>query len=153
MSARIQRGLYLPNFGAFGDARRVAELAADAEAAGWDGCFIWDHIARPFVTDLVDPWVALAAIAQRTTRIRFGALITPLARRRPWQVARATVSIDRLSGGRLVFGAGIGSGRRVEWDDFGEAPDARTRGAMLDEALQVLSGLWSGQPFAFEGRH
>ncbi len=150
----LRCGLYLPNFGAFGDARTLAALAADAEAAGWDGFFVWDHVARPAPPmNVVDPWVALAAIALATTRMRIGALVTPLPRRRPWQVARATASIDRLSGGRLVFGAGIGSGRSVEWEDLGEETDPPTRGAMLDEGLAVLAGLWAGAPFSFEGAH
>ena len=66
----MKYGLYLPNFGPFGDARTLAQLASDAEAAGWDGFFIWDHIARAWVTEVVDPWVALAATAMRTTRLR-----------------------------------------------------------------------------------
>lgn len=149
---RISCAVYLPNFGAFGDARRLAEIALDAEGAGWDGFFLWDHIARPYAVDVVDPWVALAAIAVATKRIRIGALVTPLARRRPWKVARETVSIDRLSGGRLIFGAGLGSGRAVEWDDLGETADVRTRAMMLDEALEVLTGLWRGERFSYEGR-
>ena len=151
----MQCGVYVPNFGAFGSARTLADVAADAEAAGWDGVFIWDHIARPFSTDLVDPWVALAAIALRTTRVRIGALVTPLPRRRPWKVARETVSLDRLSTGRLVFGVGSGSpgGRDVEWASFGEALDGAARGAMLDEALAVLTRLWSGERVSFAGRH
>jgi len=148
-------GLYLPNFGAFGEARVLAELAHDAEQAGWDGFFIWDHIARPIVTPLVDAWVALSAIAMLTRSIRIGALVTPLPRRRPWKVARESVSIDRLSNGRLVLGVGIGSsgGQDVEWGNFGEEADLKTRGAMLDEGLEVITGLWSGKPFAFDGQH
>ncbi len=80
-------------------------------------------------------------------------MVTPLPRRRPWVVARQTASLDRLSGGRLIFGAGIGSGREVEWADLGEETDPRRRGAMLDEALEVLNGLWSGEPFNFAGAH
>src|SRR5437899_12336972 len=122
MTRRIKCGVYLPNFGAFGSARTLAQLAADAEAAGWDGFFIWDHIARPFAIDMVDPSVALAAIAMSTTTIRIGALVTPLPRRRPWKVARETVSIDQLSGGRLIVGVGTGgvSGGAAEWESFGE---------------------------------
>jgi alkanesulfonate monooxygenase SsuD/methylene tetrahydromethanopterin reductase-like flavin-dependent oxidoreductase (luciferase family) len=113
----VKFGVYLPNFGAFGDALTLADLARDAEDAGWDGFFIWDHVARAFETEIVDPWVALAAIALQTESISIGALVTPLARRRPWKLARETVSIDRLSRGRLVFGAGLGSagGAEVEW--------------------------------------
>jgi len=148
-------GLYLPNFGAYGDARILADLARDAETAGWDGFFIWDHIARPVVTPLVDAWVALSAIAMSTRMVRIGALVTPLPRRRPWKVARESVSIDRLSNGRLVLGVGIGSsgGQDVEWGNFGEVAGLKTRGAMLDEGLEVVTGLWSGKPFAFHGQH
>lgn len=153
MTPALRCGLYVPNFGPYGDARTLAAIAAAAEAAGWDGCFIWDHVARPLRVDLVDPWIALAAMALATQRIRLGALVTPLARRRPWQVARATAALDRLSGGRLVFGAGSGSGRAVEWEDLGEPSDARTRAARLDEGLQVLAGLWSAAPFSFAGQH
>lgn len=151
----MRYGIYVPNFGDYGDARRLAALARDAEDARWDGVFLWDHVARSFATDMVDPWIALSAIAMATKTIRIGALVTPLPRRRPWKVARETVSLDLLSNGRLVFGAGTGSdgGRTVEWANFGEQMDARTRGAMLDEGLEILTGLWSGTPFQFRGKH
>jgi alkanesulfonate monooxygenase SsuD/methylene tetrahydromethanopterin reductase-like flavin-dependent oxidoreductase (luciferase family) len=151
----VKFAVYLPNFGAFGDARTLAGLARDAEEAGWDGFFIWDHVARAFVTETVDPWVALAAIALQTERIRIGALVTPLARRRPWKLARETVSVDHLSGGRLVFGAGLGSagGAEAEWRAFGEETDRRRRAEMLDEGLELLLQIWSGDPVSFEGRH
>lgn len=148
-------GIHLPNFGPLGDARRVATWAREAEEAGWDGFFLWDHVARPGDADVVDPWIALAAAAALTDRVRLGALVTPIPRRRPWKLARETVSLDRLSGGRLVVGVGIGGGpgRRLEFDALGETADARTRGDQLDEGLAVLAGLWSGEPFAFHGRH
>jgi alkanesulfonate monooxygenase SsuD/methylene tetrahydromethanopterin reductase-like flavin-dependent oxidoreductase (luciferase family) len=151
----VKFAVYLPNFGAFGDARTLADLARDAEEAGWDGFFIWDHVARAFVTETVDPWVALAAIALQTERLRIGALVTPLARRRPWKLAREAVSIDHLSRGRLVFGAGLGSagGAEAEWSAFGEETDRRRRAEMLDEGLDLLLQLWSGEPVRFEGRH
>ena len=148
-------GLYLPNFGAFGDARVLANLAHEAEQAGWDGFFIWDHIARPWPTRFVDPWVALSAVALNTTTLRLGPLVTPLARRRPWKVARETVSLDHLSAGRLIVGVGLGSsgGVAVEWANFAEELDLRTRGEMLDEGLAILMGLWSGEPFVYSGHH
>ncbi len=151
----MKYGVYLPNFGAFGDARRLASLAQEAEEAGWDGFFIWDHINRSFKTTVVDPWVALSAVALSTQRVRIGARVTPLARRRPWKLARETVSLDRLSNGRLIMGVGLGStgGQEVEWGNFGEETDLKVRGKMLDEGLDVLTGLWSGQPFAYEGEH
>jgi probable F420-dependent oxidoreductase len=144
-------GIYLPNFGAYGDARVLADLAQDAEIAGWDGFFIWDHIAG-WNLPMVDPWVALAAIAVSTHRIRIGTTVTPLPRRRPWKLARETVSIDHLSGGRLTLAVGIGGGK-AEWANLGEEPDLKKRGAMLDEALSVLVGLWSGEPFSYSGQY
>jgi alkanesulfonate monooxygenase SsuD/methylene tetrahydromethanopterin reductase-like flavin-dependent oxidoreductase (luciferase family) len=144
-------GIYLPNFGPYGDASVLANLAQDAENSGWDGFFIWDHIAG-WTLPMVDPWVALAAIAVSTHRIRIGTTVTPLPRRRPWKLAREAVSIDHLSGGRLTLGVGIGGGE-AEWANLGEQPDLKERGAMLDEALRVLVGLWSGEPFSYAGQY
>jgi len=144
-------GIYLPNFGPYGDARVLADLAHEAENSGWDGFYIWDHVAG-WRLPMVDPWVALAAIAATTQRIRIGTTVTPLPRRRPWKLAREAVSIDHLSGGRLTLGVGIGGGE-AEWAHLGEQPDLKTRGAMLDEALNVLVGLWSGEPFSYEGEY
>jgi alkanesulfonate monooxygenase SsuD/methylene tetrahydromethanopterin reductase-like flavin-dependent oxidoreductase (luciferase family) len=143
-------GVYLPNFGPYGDASVLAALAQDAEDSGWNGFFIWDHIAG-WTLPMVDPWVALAAIAVSTQRIRIGTTVTPLPRRRPWKLARETVSIDHLSGGRLTLGVGIGGGKG-EWAYLGEQADLKKRGAMLDEALSVLVGLWRGEPFSYEGQ-
>jgi probable F420-dependent oxidoreductase len=144
-------GIYLPNFGSYGEARVLANLAQDAENSGWDGFFIWDHIAG-WTLPMVDPWVALAAVAVSTHRIRIGTTVTPLPRRRPWKLAREAVSIDHLSGGRLTLGVGIGGGE-AEWAHLGEQPDLKKRGAMLDEALSVLIGLWSGEPFSYAGQY
>lgn len=145
--------LYLPNFGPLGDVNFLTELAVKAEKAGWDGFFIWDHIAGDaYAREMVDPWVALASIALRTEKIRIGALVTPLPRRRPWKVAREAVTLDHLSGGRLIFGAGSG-GVGAEWERLGEVPISRQRGEMLDEGLQILEGLWSGELFSFHGKH
>lgn len=148
----MQYGIYLPNFGPFGDARTLANLARDAENSGWDGFFLWDHMTGWFPTTVVDPWVALAAVAMHTQKIRMGATVTPLPRRRPWKLARETVSLDHLSGGRFTLGVGTGLGE-AEWDDLGEQTDSKKRGAMLDEGLSVLAGLWSGEPFSFEGEY
>ncbi|MDJ0785238.1 MAG: LLM class flavin-dependent oxidoreductase [Myxococcota bacterium] len=153
MSAPL-RGLFLPNFGSgYADPRRLAELARRAEAAGWDGLFLWDHVARPGAPELVDPWVALSAVAAATSRLRIGPLVTPLPRRRPWQLARACVALDQLSSGRLVLGVGIGSGRPCEWDDLGEVRDPRERGALLDEGLAILDACFGGEPFEHRGEH
>ena len=143
-------GIHLPIFGPYGDALRLADLAAEAEEAGWDGFFLWDAVANAL--PLVDPWVALTAIALNTKRIRLGPLVTPLSRRRPWKVARETVSLDHLSHGRLILGAGSG-GDPEEFDDLGEARDPKIRAAMLEEGLEVLINLWSGKTFTFEGSY
>ncbi len=145
--------LYLPNLGPYANARTLANLARAAENAGWDGFFIWDHIARDFVIEVVDPWVSLAAIAMATEKITIGALVTPIPRRRPWMLAKETTALDYLSGGRLIFGAGIGTGRVTEWANFGEEIDPKARGQMLDEGLDILTGLWSGQPFSYQGAY
>src|SRR5579863_1554577 len=116
----MRYGLYLPNFGACATARELADLARAAEDAGWDGFFLWDHIAFNEPVPFVDPWVALAAIATNTERIRLGPLVTPLPRRRPQKVARESVTLDHLSGGRLVLGVGIGGDWWREYSAFGE---------------------------------
>ena len=147
----------LPNLGDYGDPVLLVDLARRAEAAGWDGVFLWDHVVyREPGWPAADPWVTAGAIAARTERVRLGVLVTPLARRRPWKVARETASLDVLSGGRLVVGAGLGGlGARghAEFAAFGDEADPRVRAELLDEGLDILTGLWSGEPFSFEGRH
>lgn len=135
-----------------GDPRTAAELAAEAEAAGWDGVFTWDGIAIG-ETDTFDPWVVMAAMAMRTERVRLGAIVTPPARRRPWKLARETMTLDRLSGGRLVVPVGLGALDDGAFGNVGEPTDAHTRAEMLDESLEILKGLWTGEPFGFDGRH
>lgn len=147
----IHYGIYLPLFTPFGHPRVIAELARHAESAGWDGVFVWDDVAG-WDLDMADPTVALAAAAMKTQRVHLGALITPLARRRPWKFARESASLDQLSNGRLIVGAGVGGGQE-QFGDLGDEPDQRTRGAMLDEALAVITGLWRGESFAFAGEH
>jgi len=151
----MRYGFFLPNFGPFGDPRVLVDLAVEAERSGWDGFFIWDHILFDDGSPqaVVDPWVTLTAVAGATSRIRFGALMTPLARRRPWVLARETASLDVLSGGRLVFGAGLGFPPHAEFGLFGEEPDDRVRAEKLDEGLAILDGLWSGADFEFSGVH
>ena len=145
-------GITLPAFAEFSDPRALAVLAREAESVGWDGIFIWDHIFfDPTFHPVADTWVALAAVALSTERLRLGTMITPVARRRPWKLARETVSVDRLSNGRLILGVGLGD--PVQWDFgfFDEETDAKTRAHRLDEGLDVLAGLWSGQPFGYRG--
>jgi alkanesulfonate monooxygenase SsuD/methylene tetrahydromethanopterin reductase-like flavin-dependent oxidoreductase (luciferase family) len=150
----MRYGVSVPPFGPYGDPHDLADLAARTEAAGWDGFFVWDHIIYdPSFHPIADPWVGLAAVALRTRRLIIGTMVTPLARRRPWKVARETVSLDRLSGGRFVLGVGLGDPAQWEYGFFGEETDARLRAAKLDEALAILAGLWTGEPFRFTGRH
>ncbi len=147
----MKYAIYLPTFAPFGSPQIIADLARDAEQSGWDGVFIWDDVAGTD-KDMANPWISLAAAATMTKRVRLGALITPLARRRPWKFARETASLDHLSGGRLVVGVGAGGGQE-QFGDLGDESNPRVRGEMLDEALLIVDGLWTGEPFQFEGRH
>jgi alkanesulfonate monooxygenase SsuD/methylene tetrahydromethanopterin reductase-like flavin-dependent oxidoreductase (luciferase family) len=150
----MRYALNLPPFNALADARTLADLAREAEDAGWDGFFLWDHIQTRPSMPVADPWVALTAMAMRTERIRLGALVTPLPRRRPWKLARESTTLDHLSSGRLIVGVGIGGDRFFrEYSALGETVDDKTHAAMLDEGLDVLAGLWSGQPFSHQGQY
>lgn len=142
----MKHGIDVAPFGELADPQVVARLAAAAEERGWDGFFVWDHIAyRAPVRAVADPWVTLAAVACATSRLRIGPLITPLPRRRVQKVARETVTLDRLSSGRLTFGVGLGSSRNNELEPFGEVTDPRERGRLLDEGLADLSRYWAGE--------
>ncbi len=151
----MRYALYMPNFGAEVSAQSLAELAAEAEQAGWDGMFLWDHMlfSSSQKLNLVDPWIALTAIALKTTRLRFGTSVTPIARRRPWHLARETATLDNLSGGRLILSVGLGDPGSPDFSSFGEEADARRCGEKLDEGLDILAGLWSGKPFSYQGKH
>jgi alkanesulfonate monooxygenase SsuD/methylene tetrahydromethanopterin reductase-like flavin-dependent oxidoreductase (luciferase family) len=151
----LRSALYLPIFDALADPAVVARLAAEAEEAGWHGVFVWDQVRwRAPVRQVADPWITLAAIATATHRLRLGPMVTPLARRRPAKVARETATLDRLSGGRLTLGVGLGSDRFAnEFSKTGEQLDDRLRGQMLDEALEILTAAWSGAPVHHRGRH
>lgn len=142
----------IPNVGPYADPRLIADLAALAEERGWDGVFCWDHVSR-LGEPATDPQVALAAVAMVTQRVRLGAMVTPLARRRPAKVARETVALDRLSGGRLILGVGLGSRDDEEFAAFGDAADTVVRSRQLDEALDVVTALWSGEPVHHQGAH
>lgn len=149
----MRYGVALPNGGP--ELHALAELAEVAEGSGWDGVFIEDYIVYQgqWDTPTYDPWVLLAAMAARTRHVRLGTMVTPLARRRPWKVAREAVTIDHLSGGRLIVGAGGGDPKDPTFERFGEETDARRRARMLDEALEVLAGAWSGEPFTYDGQY
>lgn len=146
----VRRGLYLAPFDQLADPSVLVTLAEEAEARGWDGVFLWDHILyRSPVRAVADPWIALSAIAARTQRVRLGPLVTPLSRRRVHKVARETATLDQLSHGRLVLGVGLGSSRNGELEPFGEVADPRERAQRLDDGLTRLSEFWAG---AFEPR-
>lgn len=152
---RLRSALWLPLFDDLADPRVLVRLAADAEEAGWDGCFVWDQLAwRAPVRQVADPWIALTAIATVTERLRLGPMVSPLARRRPTKVARETATLDRLSDGRLTLGVGLGSDRfGGELSRTGEELDDRRRGRMLDESLAILAAAWSGEPVRHHGEH
>jgi alkanesulfonate monooxygenase SsuD/methylene tetrahydromethanopterin reductase-like flavin-dependent oxidoreductase (luciferase family) len=145
----------IPNFGDFADAENVARVAAAAEAAGWDGLFIWDHVVhhKRKRRSFGDPWMLLTAAALATTRIKLGPLVTPLPRRRPQQVARQVSTLDNLSGGRVIFGAGLGGPIEDEYASFGEPTDPKLLAERLDEGLGLLERYWSGEPVTHHGRH
>ncbi len=146
----MRYGIYLPSVGEYSDPRLLAQLAHEAEGDGWDGVFIWDHLGRPNTT--ADAWVALAAMAMSTERVKLGPIITPIARRRPWKLAKETVTLDHLANGRLILGVGLG-GSRQDFEAFGEEGDPKIRAEKLDEGLAVLAGLWSGESFSYAGKH
>jgi alkanesulfonate monooxygenase SsuD/methylene tetrahydromethanopterin reductase-like flavin-dependent oxidoreductase (luciferase family) len=153
----MRYGLSLPNAGEWGDAHTLAHLALLAEQSGWDGIFLEDYIVWQGNqgTPTYDPWIILAAMAMKTKRIRLGTAVTPLARRRPWKVAQECVTVDHLSNGRLILGVGLGDtiSSDVSFTHFGEETQIKSRAKMLDEALEVITGLWSGKPFEYHGEY
>jgi alkanesulfonate monooxygenase SsuD/methylene tetrahydromethanopterin reductase-like flavin-dependent oxidoreductase (luciferase family) len=156
----VQYAVALPTGGECGDPRFLVELGERAEAAGWDGVFLEDYVCYqgdPRVPT-ANTWIALAAIAVRTRTIRLATCVTPLARRRPWNVAREAAATDQLSGGRMILGFGLGDtgeavGSDASFTHFAEEGDARRRAGLLDEGLEIVSGLLSGDPFSFRGEH
>src|SRR5215467_12588602 len=136
-----------------GDLHTIVELAREAETAGWDGVFYWDGICIAEAGQMFDPWVTLAAIATATNHVRIGAIVSPLSRRRPWKVARESTSVDHLSSGRLILPVGLGALDDGGFGKVGEPTDRRVRAELLDESLDILTGLWSGSPFSYSGKH
>jgi alkanesulfonate monooxygenase SsuD/methylene tetrahydromethanopterin reductase-like flavin-dependent oxidoreductase (luciferase family) len=139
----MQFGVTLPDYVG---PRLLAEIAHEAEESGWDGIFVWDTIFGN------DPWVMLAAVAMRTERIRMGTMLTPLSRRRPWKLAGEAVALDHLSNGRVILPVGLGA-PETGFHKVGEELDRKVRAKMMDESLDILDGLWSGQPFSYRGEH
>ena len=143
-------GTYYSGVDIFSNPTLLASLAHEAEECGWDGVFIWDHIAQP--NSAIDPWVTMAAMAMKTKHIKLGPIVTPIARRRPWKLAREATTLDHLTNGRLILGVGLGYSN-VEFDTFGESSNLKKRAEMVDEGLDVLVGLWSGKTFNYSGKH
>jgi alkanesulfonate monooxygenase SsuD/methylene tetrahydromethanopterin reductase-like flavin-dependent oxidoreductase (luciferase family) len=144
-------GISVANFLVSTTPQDYIELAKGAEDAGWDGFFLWDHINWREGKPNHDPWILLAAIASHTNEIRIGTAVTPLPRRRPHKIARETVTIDHLSKGRLILGVGLGWPPKKEFQAFGEPTDKLVRAKMLDESLEIITGLWRGQPLDYKG--
>ncbi|MBA2383414.1 MAG: LLM class flavin-dependent oxidoreductase [Actinobacteria bacterium] len=146
-------GIQLCTLGPFADPRETVRLARAAEDAGWEALFVWDHLAwSSFGTPSADPWVTLGACAAETSSLLLGPAVTPLARRRPQMVAQQLASLSLAAGGRVIFGAGLG-GVREEFERFGEPGDERVRAAMLDEGLDVVARLLTGEQVEHCGEH
>ncbi len=135
-------GFVLP----IGDARTAADFAHQAEQSGWDGFFVWEPVWG------IDAWVSLAAAAMVTEHIRLGTMLTPLSRMRPWKLASETATLDNLSNGRVILAVGLGA-IETGFEDFGEFTSRKIRAELLDEGLEILTSLWSGEHFHFTGRH
>jgi alkanesulfonate monooxygenase SsuD/methylene tetrahydromethanopterin reductase-like flavin-dependent oxidoreductase (luciferase family) len=152
-----KKGVVLPNVGLFADPRLLSQLGAEAEGAGWDGVFVWDSLAVPMedarLRPACDAWIALGLIAAATSGVTIGTMITPLSRRRPWVVAQQTATLDQLSGGRLVLPVGLGALDDGAFSQVNEETDRVRRAQRLDESLEILEGVWRGEPFSFDGHH
>lgn len=152
-----KRGIFVPNFGNLSDPEHIVEYAVAAETSGWDGIFLADHLIDFVATEteehrpISDPWTTLAGVATRTDRIILGSYITPIARRQPWQLARNLATLDQLSGGRVILGAGLGT--TPDFTAFGTKYDPPNIAEQYDEALEILEGLWTGEPFSYDGDH
>ncbi len=138
----MKYGFVLPS----GDARAAAAMARAAEAAGWAGFFVWEPVWGN------DAWVCLTAAAMVTERIRLGTMLTPISRMRPWKLASEAATLDNLSGGRVILSVGLGA-PETGFAEFGEVTDRKTRAKLMDEGLDIVTGLWRGQPFSHEGTH
>ena len=136
-----------------GTSKEIVRLASEAEDAGWDGVFYYDDIYTDGRTEMSAAWPIMAAIAMTTKRIRFGSLLTAVGRRRPWEVARESVTVDHLSNGRLILPTGLGWVGDGAYTKAGMPSERRVRAEMLDEGLEILDGLWSGKPFRYSGKH
>jgi probable F420-dependent oxidoreductase len=148
----MRYGIEIVNLGPYADPRPVVELARAAEEAGWEAVFVWDHLAYAWGAPSGDPWVALAAVAATTTRLKLGTGVAPLPRYRPHVLALSLATLDLLSGGRVVLGVGLG-GVPAEYTSFGESAEPKRLAAMLDEGLELIDKLWSGAQVKHHGAH
>jgi alkanesulfonate monooxygenase SsuD/methylene tetrahydromethanopterin reductase-like flavin-dependent oxidoreductase (luciferase family) len=149
----MRYSVYVPNFGEFAAPEVFADVARRAEEAGWDALLVWDHVVeqKKLRREIADPWILLTAAALATSRIRLGTSITPVARRRPSKLAREVTTLDRLTGGRMVLGVGLGAPVADEYGSFGDTTDLRVLAERLDEGLRALDLLWSGEPVTYRG--
>lgn len=152
-------GIVLPNWIVGPDTEHLIDFAIVAEESGWDGVFLADHLAFPHEDyegpdnmDFHDPWITMAGIATQTTNVTMASWITPIPRRQPWQVARNLATVDRLSGGRVILGTGLGH-PATNYTPFGRTADPTILADRYDEALTVIDGLWSGDPYTHDGEH
>lgn len=150
----LKYGIVLPNWDVDGETDRLVEYGVAAEDAGWDGVFLADHLGlkgEDGHPDFPDPWITLSGIAARTDEIRLGSWVTPIPRRQPWQLARNLATLDRLSDGRVILGTGLG--RAFDYEPFGDTWNPTVLAERYDEALDIITGLWTGKPLSFDGDH
>lgn len=147
-------GINLSTFNDFADPNLLADIGQEIEEAGWESVFLWDHLMhkKERQSKIVSPWIALSAIATRTSRIKIGTYVSPLPRYQPWEFAKLTASLDLLSNGRLILGLGLGS-PADEYTAFGKEYNTRILAEMMDEGLVIIQKLWIGEPFTFHGKH
>lgn len=140
--------------GSFGTPEQHIRLARECEEHGWDGFFTWDAISMGPFGPTWDPFSVLSAVAAVTERITLGAMVFAPPRHRPWEFAQRALTVDHLSGGRLVLPVGVGV---LDDGGFtavpGQLTDLKDRAELLDDVLAYLDGAWRGEPFSFAGEH
>ena len=151
MTASTRFGLYLPNFGELAKPENMVKLAKLAEENGWEGIFLWDHIPADPSMAAYDPWLLLTLVASNSETLRVGTTVTPLARRRPQKIAKEIVTLDHISKGRVILGIGLGV--KEEYESYGESFKPREVAEKLDECVEILRLLWSGEPVDYQGKH
>ncbi|MCP2267282.1 LLM class flavin-dependent oxidoreductase [Promicromonospora thailandica] len=140
----------------FGTIDEHVALAGEIEEHGWDGFFTWDAVSMDgeWSMPVYDPFAVLAAVAARTERLTLGAMVFAIPRHRPWELAQRALTVDRLSGGRLVLPVGVGVGNDRGFTSVpGQATGLKERAQQLDEVLEWLERSWSGEEFEFTGEH